>query len=151
MVIRRDRDDDRGGGRGRDRGGGGRGGRDRRDRDRDRDRDREDAHTAAPEYHDQLDGPVRGAAAVPEQTPDLVSDFPSLSGAPAKLKAPASKEQAQSWSNRSGAATASPEEFPSLPGMIVYQFLSWLIVNTWCFCDCVYNWCTPFWSKGGSG
>ena len=111
MLIRRERDDDRGGGRGRDRGGGGRGGRDRRDRER------EDAHTAAPEYHDQLDGPVRGAAAVPEQTPDLVSDFPSLSGAPARVKAPANKEQPQSWSNRSGAATATAEEFPSLPGM----------------------------------
>ena len=113
LLTRRDRDDDRGGGRGRDRGGGGR---ERRDRDRDR-RDREEAHAAAPEYHDQLDGPVRGAAAVPDVTPDLVSDFPSLSGAPAKVKAPANKDQPQSWSNRSGAATATAEEFPSLPGM----------------------------------
>ena len=117
----------------RDRGGGGRG----RGQDRYRDRYadvREDA--AVPEYHDQLDGPVRSAAAAPEQLPDMYSDFPSLSGAPARAPASAAKKdeaseefpslgkssKPQSWSNKSGAA-ANVEDFPSLPGGLVYHAL----------------------------
>ena len=112
------RDDDRGGGgRGRDRGGGGRGGRGHRDREE-----------TPPEYHDQVDGPVRAAETV-EHVPDMIRDFPSLSGAPAARPAasssrPSSSRAAgsssssgQSWSGKSGAAVSNvKEEFPSLPG-----------------------------------
>ena len=126
----------------RDRGGGGRG----RGQDRYRDRYadvREDA--AVPEYHDQLDGPVRSAAAAPEQLPDMYSDFPSLSGAPARVPASVAKKdeaseefpslgkssKPQSWSNKSGAA-ANVEDFPSLPGgsFFIFNVLIYFYPNT---------------------
>lgn len=102
------RDEGGGVGRGRDRGGG-------RGRGRDYNNRREE--TPTPEYFDQVDGPVRAAEPV-GPVPDLVADFPSLSGAPARAPASASGSkpgQPQSWSNKSGAA-AREEEFPSLPG-----------------------------------
>ena len=111
LITSFSRQDDRGGGGGRGRGRG----YDRRDRDRDRNREE------TPEYHDQLDGPVRPAGVAPEHVPDLVSDFPSLSGAPARARAPATSgasQAPQSWSTRSGSAANIVEDFPSLPGKL---------------------------------